>query len=219
MISVVVPCLNAQETLPRCFDSLIAATVHGVVREVIVADGGSTDDTLIIADAAGARIAHGGSSRVSQLQAGAACARGDWILFLYPEIALSPGWDVEAGTFMSHVGFAKPFAAAFHFALEEFDPASRRSETYAALRSTLLKLPFGEQGLLIPRTFYDQLGGYREVAMCDADMARRIGAGRLVILRARAVCQTQTRPVAKPRPLLTALYALRLPPKLLAKIN
>jgi glycosyltransferase involved in cell wall biosynthesis len=219
MISVVIPCLNAQETLPRCFDSLITATVHGIVREVIVADGGSTDDSLIIADAAGARIAHGGKSRVSQLQAGAACVRGDWILFLYPEIALSPGWEVEAGTFMSHVSYAKPFVAAFHFSLEEFDSESRRAETYAAVRSALFKLPFGEQGLLIPRKFYDQIGGYRDVAMSDADMARRIGAGRLVILRARAVCQTQTRPATKSRPLLTALYALRLPPNLLAKID
>ena len=56
MISVVIPTLNAERTLPRCFDSLITAAVRGVVREVIVADGGSSDDTLAIADAAGAHI-------------------------------------------------------------------------------------------------------------------------------------------------------------------
>ena len=43
MISVVIPTLNAERHLPRCFDSLIIAAVRGVVREVIVADGGSSD--------------------------------------------------------------------------------------------------------------------------------------------------------------------------------
>ena len=49
MISVVIPTLNAERLLPRCFDSLIAGAVRGVVREVIVADGGSRDRTLAIA--------------------------------------------------------------------------------------------------------------------------------------------------------------------------
>ena len=56
MISVVIPTLNVGRKLPRCFDSLITAAVRGVVREVIVADGGSSDETLMIADAAGAHI-------------------------------------------------------------------------------------------------------------------------------------------------------------------
>jgi glycosyltransferase involved in cell wall biosynthesis len=218
MISVVVPCHNAQETLPRCFDSLIGATVHGAVREVIVADGGSTDDTLIITDAAGARVVHAGKSRVSQLAAGAKAARSDWILFLHPETALSPGWEVEAGAFMSQVGYARPYAAAFSFALEEFDPAARRAEALAALRSKLLKLPYGEQGLLITRTFYEKLGGFRDTAMPDADLARRIGAKRLVILRARAVSKSATRPAAPRKPALLALYALRFPPAMLARL-
>jgi len=218
MISVVVPTYNAQETLPRCFDSLIGATVHGVVREVIVADGGSTDDTLVIADAAGARVVHAGESRVSQLIAGAKAARDDWILFLYPEIALSPGWDVEAGSFMAHVTHANPFAAAFSFAIEEFDSNARRTESLAALRSRVLKMPYGEQGLLIGRTFYDRLGGFRDTAMFDVDMARRIGVKRLVIFRARAVGTAATHPFMRRRLLPLALYALRISPDLLMRL-
>lgn len=219
MISVVIPTLNAQETLPRCFDSLIGATVAGVVREVIVADGGSSDDTLTIADAAGARIVHAGPSRVSQLVAGSKAARDEWVLFLHPETALSPGWEVEAGSFMSHVSHAHPMAASFSFALEEFDPVSRRAETLAGLRSRLFKLPYGEQGLLIGRRFYEQLGGYRDVPLADADMARRIGAKRLIIMRARAVCTIGTRHKPAHKPMLLALYGLRLPPQWLAHIS
>ena len=187
MLSVVIPTLNAQTTLPRCFDSLITATVRGLVREVIVADGGSGDDTLIISDAAGARIKKGAKSRASQLAAGAEAARNDWILFLHPETALEPGWDVEAEAFITHSTLEKPRAAAFRFGLDEFEPSARRAEALAALRCWAFKRPHGEQGLLIPKRLFRQLGGYREVAREDVDIVRRIGGRRLVMLRARAV--------------------------------
>lgn len=217
MISVVVPTYNCQETLPRNFDSLIGATVQGTVREVIVADGGSTDDTLTIADAAGARVVHAGPSRVSQLIAGAKAARDEWVLFLYPETALTPGWEVEAGSFMSHVSHSHPVAASFSFALEEFDAASRRAEHWANLRSHLFKMPFGEQGLLIGRRFYEQLGGFREVSFPDVDLVRRIGASRMIMLRARAVGTVTTRPHFPHKPWLLGLYGLGLPPDWLAR--
>lgn len=187
MISVVVPTLNAQLTLPRCFDSLIAATVRGVVREVIVVDGGSSDETLMIADAAGARIKKAGKSRAAQLEAGAAAARNEWLLFLHPETALDPGWETEAEAFIAHTTLERPRAAAFRFGLDDFDQGGRGAEAFASLRCWLFKLPYGNQGLLIPKRLHKQLGGYRHVAREDVDLVRRIGTRRLVMLRSRAV--------------------------------
>jgi glycosyltransferase involved in cell wall biosynthesis len=187
MISVIVPTLNSQSVLPRCFDSLIGATVHGVVREVIVADGGSSDDTLMIADAAGARIKEGGRSRAARLILGAEAARSDWMLFLHPEAALEPGWEMEAENFIARSTLEHPHAAAFRFGLDDFDPGSRRGELWAALRCAVFKAPRGEQGLLIPKRLYKQLGGYRDVRREDADLVRRIGARRIVMLRPRAM--------------------------------
>ena len=219
MISVVIPTLNSERGLPRCFDSLITAAVRGIVREVIVADGGSSDETLTIADAAGARIVTAPWDRSAQLIAGAEGARSDWLLFLYPETALEPGWDLEVESFMTQAIPERPRAAAFRFALEDFGGEARRAETMAHLRNGLLGLPYGDQGLLIPRRLYQKLGGYHALAgLEDADLARRIGRRRLVWLRARAV--NLPRPYrGKVRGLaLSLLHALRIPSSVLAKL-
>jgi glycosyltransferase involved in cell wall biosynthesis len=219
MISVIIPTLNAERKLPRCFDSLIGAAVRGVVREVIVADGGSSDDTLLIADAAGARIEHAGKSQSACLQAGATVARGDWLLFLYPETALEPGWEVEAESFLSQEMPERPRAAIFRFALEDFGGEARRAEAKAALRGLVLALPYGDQGLLIPKRFYNRLGGYRALArMEDADLVRRIGRRRLVHLRARAVNLSRPRESALRGLWVSLLHALRVPSRVVAKL-
>ena len=219
MISVVIPTLNAERQLPRCFDGLILPAVRGVVREVIVADGGSSDATLAIADGAGAHIVRAGRRRAAQFAAGAEVARSDWILFLHPETALEPGWEIEVESFLQQAVLERPRAAVFRFALDDFDAGARRAEARAALRSWLLALPYGDQGLLIPRRLYTRLGGYRDLERLeDADLIRRIGRRRLVRLRSRAVNKARTRkgwfkPFALP-----LLHMLRVPSSVLAKL-
>jgi hypothetical protein len=61
-------------------------------------------------------------------------------------------------------------------------------ETLVRMRTALFKLPYGDQGLLIPRRLYDEIGGYKPLpVMEDVDIVRRLGRRRLVPLRARAV--------------------------------
>ena len=219
MISVVVPTMNDEQLLPRCFDSLIAGAVRGVVREVIVADGGSNDATLAIADGVGAHVVHAGKGRGARLAAGAAAAKSDWLLFLHPGTALERGWDAEAQSFIDQALLARPQAAVFRFALEDFGGAARRAETKAALRSVLLALPYGDQGLLLPRRLYNQVGGYRALArMEDADIVRRLGRRRLVRLRARAVNVIRPRKSALRGLALSLLHAVGVPAVVLAKL-
>ena len=219
MISVVIPTLNAERLLPRCFDSLIAAAVRGVVREVIVSDAGSADGTLAIADAAGAHIVHARKGRGSQFAEGAAIAKSDWLLFLHPQTALEPGWEVEAESFIDQAQMERPRAAVFRFALEDFGGEARRAEVLAALRTALFALPYGDQGLLIPKRLYHKLGGYRALAdMEDADMVRRIGRRRLVSLRARAVNVARPPKGGLRGMTLTLLHALRVPSGVLARL-
>jgi glycosyltransferase involved in cell wall biosynthesis len=220
MISVVIPTMNAERGLPRCFDSLIAAAVRGMVREVIIADSGSSDATLAIADAAGARVVAADKGRSACLIAGAATARSDWLLFLHPDTALEPGWDNEVESFIAQSMPERPEAAVFRFALEDFGAKARRAEARAALRGWLLALPYGDQGLLIPKRLYNKLGGYRPLArMEDADLVRRIGRRRLVQLRPRAINHVDARALNSWRGFwLSLLHALHIPSRVVARL-
>jgi rSAM/selenodomain-associated transferase 2 len=188
MISVVIPTLNAQASLPDPRSALMSATVEGLVREVVIVDAGSTDKTCEIADAAGAEVVAVSPNRGGQLIAGAARAKHPWLLFLHADTVLDVGWEREVSHFIDRVdsGRIKPAAAAFRFALDDEGLAPRCLEGLVGLRCALLRLPYGDQGLLIPRALYEKVGGYRELpVMEDLDLVRRLSA--IKMLRARAV--------------------------------
>jgi rSAM/selenodomain-associated transferase 2 len=194
MISVVIPALNAEASLPDTLSALIPATVEGLIREVIIVDGGSKDGTRAIADGAGADILITNPGRGEQLRAGADRAKHPWLLFLHADTILEPGWEREVGHFMERIdtGRARASAAAFRFALDDDGMAPRCLERLVALRCALLRLPYGDQGLLLPRQLYEKVGGYRDLpVMEDLDLVRRLGRRQVRILRARALTSAQ----------------------------
>jgi rSAM/selenodomain-associated transferase 2 len=176
MLSVVVPALNAASHLPACL-----ARISGA-GEIIVVDGGSRDETIAVAEAAGARVIVAPKGRGTQLKAGGEAAEGKWILFLHADTQLGPGWReaVEAHVERS----SRP--ACFRLRLD--DPAwqARMIERGVAARVKLLGLPYGDQGLLVSRVHYRNAGGYRALPLMeDVDIVRRLG--RVKMLRADAV--------------------------------
>jgi rSAM/selenodomain-associated transferase 2 len=183
-ISVVIPTLDAADELPG---TLAALTGARVIREIIVSDGGSRDDTVAIAEGAGARVVAGPRGRGTQLIAGAAVATGEWLLFLHADCRLGPGWEEAAGDFIAKPGISGQ-AGYFIFALDDPDPAARRLERVVAWRCRALGLPYGDQGLLIARSLYDSVGGYAPLPLMeDVDLVRRLGRRRLVPIAAIAV--------------------------------
>jgi rSAM/selenodomain-associated transferase 2 len=189
MISVIIPTLNAEAGLARTLAALVPAAVDGLVREVIVIDGGSSDRTAAVAEEAGATFHVRSGGRGYQLVAGAHRARFPWLLFLHADTVLEPGWEGEASAFMAAVDTGKrPLAAAaFRFALDDAGFRPRLLERLVAARCALLRLPYGDQGLLIPRLLYADIGGYRShPLMEDVDIVLRLGRRRLAMLRSRA---------------------------------
>jgi rSAM/selenodomain-associated transferase 2 len=175
-LSAVIPTLDAAAELPTALAAL------GGLAEIVVADGGSRDETAAIARAAGARVVAGPRGRGAQLAAGAAAARGDWLLFLHADCRPGDGWDEAVALFLAAPG-AGGQAGYFDFALDDGAAAARRLERLVAWRCRVLALPYGDQGLLISRALYDRIGGFRPLPLMeDVDLARRLGRGRLVSL-------------------------------------
>jgi rSAM/selenodomain-associated transferase 2 len=173
MLSVVIPTLNAAQCLPATLRSVAAAD------EVIVADGGSTDDTLHIATQAGALVTAASRGRGTQLAAGIATARGEWLLLLHADTRLGDNWQAVAAAAMAD----SSRAGYFRFALDSADPRARRRENWVAWRCRTLSLPYGDQGLLIARSLLERCGGIRSLPLMeDVDLVRRLGRDRLMAL-------------------------------------
>ncbi|MFZ5780491.1 MAG: TIGR04283 family arsenosugar biosynthesis glycosyltransferase [Pseudomonadota bacterium] len=185
-IDVVIPTLDAASTIEDTLASL-AGDDGGLRLNVIVCDGGSRDDTATVAHRAGAALLSAARGRGSQLAAGAAAGRASWLLFLHADTRLGSGWRDGAARFVADPANA---GRAGYFRLR-FDTADRRAariERLAAWRSAVLGLPYGDQALLISRSFHDRVGGFRPLPLMeDVDIVRRIGRRRLVALDAEAV--------------------------------
>lgn len=186
MITIVIPTLNAAATLPATLSALMPATIEGLVKQVIISDGGSTDETAAIADACGADLLLGKKGRGAQLAAGAAAARGEWLLFLHADTKLSDGWERDAAAL---IAAGKESTGYFQFQFDANNWKAGIVEFGVRLRCFFFGLPYGDQGLLISRAFYDQLGGYGDMPLFeDVDMVQRVKKqGRLVKMNARAV--------------------------------
>jgi len=191
MISVVIPTLDAARHLPRALASLMTGLMAGLIKQVVVSDGGSGDETLAIADAAGCDIVETERGRAKQLRAGADAAKGKWLLFLHADTALAPGWEREAERFINAPQSRKK-AAVYKLAFDDDSPQAQRVVFWARLRARVMKLPYGDQGLLISRFLYDGVGGYPDIPLMeDVEIMRRIGPERLVLFETKAVTSAE----------------------------
>ncbi len=193
MISVVIPTLNAEARLAACLDALIPATIDGLVREVIVVDGGSTDRTREIAEGFGARVLSAPPERGGQLRAGADAARGGWFLFLHADTVLEARWADDAA---AHIRENAERAAVFTLTFDVPHWQAKLISATAMLRTRIFRLPYGDQGLLVPRAMYDALGGFSAIPLFeDVDLIRRMtrifGCNAFCVLPAKAITSAE----------------------------
>lgn len=185
-ISVIIPAINEAAQLHDAMASVRAA--DGV--ELIIVDGGSTDDTTKIAEGRGARVIRSAPGRAIQMNAGAAQARGKFLLFLHADTRLPAGYAEQ----IEHL-LARPHTilAAFRLGIQHRRFVFRLTELAANLRSRWLGMPYGDQALAIGATDFYRLNGFREISiMEDYDLVRRAKrAGRIGLARSRV--QTSAR--------------------------
>lgn len=162
-ISVVIPTLNAEGTLPACLNSLMEGLTAGLIRELIVSDGGSDDATVMMADDVGARIVSGPASRGGQLRRGCAEAQGKMLLILHADTVLEPGWSRVVRDYLDH----ETGPAYFRLRFRATGLMPMLVAGWANLRSGLFGLPYGDQGLLVTRADYDRAGGFPDQPLME----------------------------------------------------
>ena len=221
MLSIVIPAYQAEA---RIGETLAALDAGAAPAEIIVVDGGSTYSTRAVAAMRGATVIEAPRGRGVQLAAGARAASGAWLLFLHADTVLGLGWRQAVESFIADPA-NRERAAVFRFALDDPSPPARRIERFAAWRGRALKLPYGDQGLLIARAFYDALGGFKPIPLMeDVDLVRRIGGRRIDVLDVPAVTSAERYRrggfVARPLRNLAclSLYFLGVPPRVLARL-
>lgn len=183
-LSIVIPTLNAEAELPDCLAALIEGLGTGLVREVLVTDGGSGDGTLTIARAAGAEVIRGPRGRGGQLRRGVAAARGAWVMILHADTRLSDGWS---GAVLAHIGKGDGRAGYFRLGFRSGGRPGRIVAGWANLRARVFGLPYGDQGLVVSRAAYEAVGGFRDIALMEDVAIVRALKGRLTQLDARAM--------------------------------
>jgi rSAM/selenodomain-associated transferase 2 len=185
-VSVVIPTLNEAEHLGATLEAL--GRVRGI-GEVIVADGGSTDDTAAIAARAGARVLSARCGRGSQLHAGALTSRGKVLWFLHAD-TLAP---VEAAEVINRA-LANPAVVGGHFTLRfDGDRRAARLLTWVYPRLCWLGLRYGDSAYFARRDAYERAGGFRPYPLFeDLDLWRRLRRyGRMVRVPATVVTSSR----------------------------
>jgi len=178
MLSVIIPTLNTGRQFPVLLKQLAAEDV-----QLIVSDGFSEDETLELAASSNAKLAIGTPSRGGQLRRGAFLADRKWLLFVHADCLLADNWQELV---KRHIRDHPDKAGFFSLKYDSPKLSARWVELMTAWRCMTIKyprgwaLPYGDQGLLISRELYDEIGGYPDWPLFeDVKIAEKIGRLRI----------------------------------------
>jgi rSAM/selenodomain-associated transferase 2 len=171
-LSVVIPTWNEASNLAPTLGALPEGA------EVVVADGGSVDGTLDIARRWGARIVACEQGRARQMNCGARETEGDTLLFLHADAALGAGAGEAIESALSDPAVVGGF---FRLRIRTARVTLRLAAAGSNLRARALRMPYGDQGLFLRRSVYEELGGFPDVPFLeDVALIRRVRTkGRL----------------------------------------
>lgn len=183
-LSIVIPTLNAARALPATADALLEGVSSGVVGDLVISDGGSTDETAEVAEELGATWIEGPAGRGGQLRRGVAASAADWVLLLHADTHLSAGWAEVA---YRHINEHPKMAGWFRLRFRADGLMPGLVAGGANLRSRVLGLPYGDQGLLVSRALLERVGGVPNLPLMEDVALARALRGRLRGLNAEAM--------------------------------
>ncbi len=176
-ISVIIPALNEADIIGESISNLQTSRK----TEVIVVDGGSRDKTVEIARSLGAKVLSASPSKATQMNAGAAEAGGDVLLFLHADTRLPQNFEDKILAAVAANGFS---AGAFSLGINAQARSLRFIERVANWRSRFFQMPYGDQALFVSRDLFRQIGGFPDYPiMEDFELVRRLKRrGKIAIL-------------------------------------
>jgi rSAM/selenodomain-associated transferase 2 len=176
-ISIIIPTRNEADSIGRLLPELLA--VPGV--ELLVVDGGSSDNTVDIAKSLGAQVLSSSPGKAKQMNAGAEAAHGSILLFLHCDTKLAPGFVEQVGDALNQPEIS---AGAFQLSIDSKGFGLRVIEWLVNFRSKILQMPYGDQGIFVTTDMFFSVGEFpRQPIMEDFELMRRLrGRGKIKIL-------------------------------------
>ena len=161
-ISIIIPCLNEAEVITGCLTDLVSLRTRGC--EVVVVDGGSSDATVARAQPLADQVITATRGRAMQMNAGAAQARGDILLFLHADCRLPANADALITDGLNR---ARKTWGRFDVELTGSHPLLKIVALLINWRSRLTRVSTGDQGLFVTRTLYEAVGQFPRIALME----------------------------------------------------
>lgn len=184
MLSAIIATHESERALVPTLAALVPGATAGLLAEVIVADAASRDATAEVADIAGCRFMSSAEPLGPRLKEAAQGARAPWLMFLRAGCVPEPGWVTATERFVEAAALADNAAQAAVFRPRGTSHLLRPglAEVVALLGAAFGGRPKPDQGLIINKRFYLELGGHPERADAETALLRRIGRRRIAML-------------------------------------
>ena len=176
-VTVVIPTYNSEKTIENTLNSICK-----YFNKIIMVDANSCDLTIQISKKYNIKIIKSLKGRGPQLILGAEHTATDWIFFLHSDTIIKKNNIIDINQFITNT-LNNNKAASFKIKFNTNNIWSNLLSKLVNIRSKYLKLPYGDQGLLISRSFYKNIGGYKNIPiMEDVEIIRNIGFRNIKIL-------------------------------------